>query len=142
MIVVLDTDVLVAALRSRKGASRQWLKAVLRRKVEMALSVPLALQYEEVMLRPEHISQAKARPEQIFLLLDTLCQIAIPVEISFLWRPILHDPSDEMVLETAINGQADLLLTFNSADYLGAERFGVRIAKPGPAWKLWKGDLS
>jgi len=142
MRIVLDTDVLVAAMRSRKGASRQWLRAVLRREVEMALSIPLALQYEEVLLRPEQLRAIQATPEQIHILLDALCLACVPVDISFLWRPLLRDPEDEMVLEAAINGHADTLLTFNERDYHGAERFDLRISRPGTAWKLWKGDVS
>jgi predicted nucleic acid-binding protein len=56
-----------------------------------------------------------------------------------LWRPTLRDPSDEMVLETAVNGRADWLLTFNDKDFVGAERFGVKVGRPGPVWRLWKG---
>ncbi len=50
---------------------------------------------------------------------------------------MLRDPNDELVLETAVNGQADLLLTFNERDFVGAERFAPRISRPGPAWRRW-----
>ena len=58
---------------------------------------------------------------------------------SYLWRPVLRDPDDEMVLEAAVNGRADLLLTFNRRDFAGSERFGVRVERPGPAWQAWQG---
>jgi len=134
----MDTDVLVAAIRSRRGASRAWLRAILRKDVGLLLSVPLALQYEAVLTRPEHLAASGASTTQITGLLDALCAVCTPVEISFLWRPLLRDADDEMVLETAVNGQADRLLTFNERDFAGAVRLGVTIERPGPAWRAWR----
>jgi len=138
MRVALDTDVLVAAVRSRTGASRAWLRAILNGEVTLLLSVPLALQYEAVLTRPEHLTAAGTSVRQIEVLLDALCAVCTPVEISFLWRPGLRDPNDEMVLEVAANGRADWLLTFNERDFAGAERVGVRVERPGPAWRMWR----
>ncbi len=141
MRVVLDTDVVVAGLRSRHGASRLWLRAVRRREVELLISVPLAIQYESVLLRPEIIASVRLTAQQIGQVLDLLCTIGRQVEISFLWRPMLRDPGDEMVLDTAMNGRADRLLTFNLRDYAGAERLGLRVERPGPAWQKRKDGL-
>ena len=138
MNLALDTDVLVAALRSRKGASRAWLTTILHGEAMLLLSVPLALQYEAVLTRPEHLAASGASVADIAVLLDALCSICIPVEISFLWRPMLRDANDEMVLETAVNGRADRLLTFNRRDFAGAERLGIIIEQPGPAWRAWR----
>lgn len=138
MNVVLDTDVAVAALRSRRGASRAWLRAVLQGEVTLLLSVPLALQYEAQLTRPEHLAASGTRRAEVDLLLDALCAVCRPVEVSFLWRPMLRDPDDEMVLEVAVNGRADRLLTFNERDFVGAERLGVRVEQPGPAWRSWR----
>ncbi len=102
------------------------------------MSVPLALQYEAVLTRPEHLAASGASVLQIAALLDALCAICIPVEISYLWRPVLRDPDDEMVLEAAINGQADRLLTFNERDFAPASSFGVTVERPGPAWQAWR----
>jgi predicted nucleic acid-binding protein len=104
----------------------------------LLLSVPLALQYEAVLTRPEHLSAGRATPRQIAALLDALCAVCRPVEISFLWRPTLRVPDDEMVLEVAVNGRADRLLTFNERDFAGAGRFGVQVMRPGPAWRAWR----
>src|SRR5271163_4973282 len=104
MRVALDTDVLVAAVRSRRGASRAWVRAILNGEADLLLSMPLALQYEAVLMRPEHLTASGATTEQIAALLDALCVVCIPVEISFLWRPVLRDADDEMVLEVAVNG--------------------------------------
>jgi putative PIN family toxin of toxin-antitoxin system len=138
MRLALDTDVLVAAIRSRRGASRAWVSAILRGEAELVLSVPLVLQYEAVLTRPEHLSASGATLQQIGALLDALCAISIPVEIAFLWRPMLRDSDDEMVLETATNGRADRLLTFNERDFAGADRLGIRVERPGPAWQAWR----
>src|ERR1700720_949625 len=138
MRVALDTDVVVAAVRSRRGASRGWVRAILTGEATLLLSVPLALQYEAVLTRPEHVAAAGATVEQITTLLDALFAVCRAVEISFLWRPILRDADDEMVLEVAANGRADRLLTFNERDFAGAERLGVMVERPGPAWRLWR----
>jgi putative PIN family toxin of toxin-antitoxin system len=137
MKVVLDADVMVAAVRSRRGASAAWLRAVLRGEVQILVSVPLMLHYESVLLRPQHRAPSFLSSVELDMLLDAIALIATPVIISYLWRPMLRDPNDELVLETAVNGQADLLLTFNERDFAGAERFTVRISRPGPAWREW-----
>jgi putative PIN family toxin of toxin-antitoxin system len=138
MRLALDTDVLVAAVRSRLGASRAWLRAILRGDAVLLLSVPLVLQYEAVLTRPEQLAASGASLSQISTLLDALCAVCAPVEISFLWRPVLRDPDDEMVLEVAVNGRADRLLTFNQRDFTGADRLGIAAARPGPAWRAWR----
>ena len=138
MKLAVDTDVLVATVRSRRGASRAWLRAILTREATLLLSVPLALQYEAVLTRQDHLAASGASRDEAIVLLNGLCAVCAPVEISFLWRPMLRDPNDEMVLEVAVNGRADWLLTFNDRDFAGAERLGVRIGRPGPAWRSWR----
>jgi putative PIN family toxin of toxin-antitoxin system len=138
MRVALDTDVLVAAVRSRQGASRAWISAILRGEANLLLSVPLVLQYEAVLTRREHLSASGASVGQLGALLDALCAVCTPVQISFLWRPMLRDANDEMVLEVAVNGRADRLLTFNERDFAGAARLGIAVERPGPAWRAWR----
>jgi putative PIN family toxin of toxin-antitoxin system len=135
MRVVLDSNVLVAGTRSRGGVSRLWLRAALMHEVTVLVSVPLVFQYEEVLTRPEHLAAANASPAQMRFLLDSLCSVAEAVDIAFLWRPTLSDPDDEMVLETAINGRADWLVTFNVRDFAGAGRFDFKIGMPAQAWR-------
>jgi putative PIN family toxin of toxin-antitoxin system len=139
MRVGLDTDVVVAGLRSRQGASRVWLRAALRREVEVVLSVPLTLQYEAVLLRPATLAAVRLTGAEVGRFLDGLCAVGRLVEISFLLRPMLRDPDDEMVLEAAVAGRADRLLTFNLRHFAGSERVGVRAERPDPAWRAWKG---
>jgi len=129
--IVADTDMIVAAMRSPGGASAAILRAVRREKVDLLLSVPLAMEYEAVCLRPEHQIAAGLSEQEVLIFVDTVIAMAEPVKIHFLWRPQLRDPSDEMVLETAVNGQADLLVTFNARDYgTVPERFGIQVMTP------------
>ena len=134
MKVVMDTDTLVAALRSPDGASRLWLRSILAGEVTALLSVPLMLQYEAVITRPEHLHECGLSTQDVGRILDALCKVGRPLNISYLWRPILKDPDDEMVLEAAVQGGADVLLTFNEKDFRNASTFQIQIMRPGPAW--------
>ena len=102
------------------------------------LSVPLVLQYEEVLLRSEILAAIEGTPKRVGQFLDLLCAVGRPVEISYLWRPTLRDPDDEMVLEAVIHGRVDQLLTFNLRDFVPGKRLGVAIERPSPAWRVWK----
>src|SRR6516162_5494086 len=128
---VLDTATLVAAVRSDRGASRVLLTAALERRYPVVASVPLVLQYESVLTRPEHLAAARISPADVEILLDALVLVAEPVRISFLWRPLLPDPGDDLVLETAVNGQADVVVTFNRHHFdATAASFGLEILAP------------
>jgi putative PIN family toxin of toxin-antitoxin system len=132
MRLVLDTDVVVAALRSDRGASRQLLLAGFDGRIEMLVSVPLVLEYEAVLTRPQWLKDVAMTVGEVGTFLDAILSIAVPVEMRFLWRPQLKDPSDEMVLETAVNGSADYLATFNLRHLKeAAALFGIRAAVPG-----------
>jgi len=128
--------VVVAAFRSKQGASRQLLLAALDREFVMLLSVPLMLGCEAVLKRPEQLSPAGLTTRQVDAVLDALTAVAEPVRLAFHWRPTLKDPGDEMVLETAINGGADRLVTFNVKHFgRAAERFGMHVGRPGETWR-------
>ena len=134
---VLDTAVLVAAIRSDAGASRQLLRLGLLGSYSMLVSVPLIIEYEAVMTRLEHLTAARLTEADVGNLLDAILSVAEPVQLDFLWRPALRDPNDDMVLEAAINGHADRLVTFNVKDFGGAaEQFGVVACPPRDAIKL------
>lgn len=99
-------------------------------------SVPLFVEYEAVMSRPEHLKAAGAAVADVRNLLNVLAGVIEPVEIHFLWRPQLSDADDDMVLECAANGGARYLVTFNVVDFMGpAERFGIRPLTPGQMLK-------
>ncbi len=136
MRLVLDTNVLVAAFRSDLGASGRLLIAGLDRAVAVLASVPLIIEYEAVLTRPEQLAASGLSARQVNDVLDALVHVAVPVHLSFLWRPQLKDPADEMVLETAVNGAADWLVTFNERHLARAAReFGIRVGRPAEAWK-------
>lgn len=128
---MLDTDVIVAAVRSPSGASAALLDLALQSSFKLLLSVPLAMEYESLMKSPRQMAAGRYSVEHAETLILALCKVCERVERHFLWRPILKDPGDEMVLETAVNGQADFLVTFNLRDYSDVpERFGVALLRP------------
>jgi putative PIN family toxin of toxin-antitoxin system len=136
---VLDTAVMVAATRSDRGASRQLVLAALDRRFELLLSVPLALEYEAVLKRPEQMAASRGTLQEIDKLLAALIAVAKPVYRSFFWRPLLRDADDDMVMETALSGRADLLVTYNLRDFEPtASDFGISVVTPREALKQIK----
>jgi putative PIN family toxin of toxin-antitoxin system len=134
MRYVLDTDVIVAAMRSPTGASAALLLAVLEGRLSMLLNVPLAIEYEAICLRQEHRLAAGLSEDQVQQFLDGVVTLSEPVESHFLWRPRLRDPEDEMVLEAAVNGRADAIITFNARDFGAVPlTFGVSVLSPAEA---------
>ena len=134
MRLVLDTDAVVAAMRSPTGASAAIVRAVRQRRATLLLSVPLAIEYEAVCRRSEHRMEAGLSERQVEIFLDAIIAMAEPVPTHFLWRPQLRDPNDEMVLEAAVNGRAEALVTFNVRDYgTAASQFGVEVLLPREA---------
>lgn len=134
MKLVLDTDVIVAALRSPAGASAELLRLARKGRVTLAISVPLFLEYEALCTQREHRIAAGVTLAQARLFVDALASICEPVIAHYLWRPQLHDPGDEMVLEAAINGGVDALVSFNHRDFgTVPNRFGVELLLPSGA---------
>jgi len=134
MRLTIDTDVVVAAMRSPTGASAALLSLLLQGKGTWLLSVAMALEYEAICMLADHRLAAKASRAEVQNLLSAIFDVIVPVEVHYQWRPQLGDASDEMVLETAVNGQADAIVTFNLADYRDApRRFGIRLWKPAQA---------
>jgi putative PIN family toxin of toxin-antitoxin system len=134
MNIVLDTAAMVAAIRSDQGASYRLLVAGLERRLTLLVSTPLLLEYEAVMTRAEHLEASGLSEAEVGRLLDAVAAVATPVRLAFRWRPMLPDEDDDMVLETAVNGQAEAIVTFNRRDFLPqAERFGTSVLSPGEA---------
>jgi putative PIN family toxin of toxin-antitoxin system len=128
---VIDTNVLVAALRSSSGASRQLLLAALDRRFDVVVSVPLLLEYESVLKRPEQLDAMATSAGIIDTVLNDFIAVAREVHLEYRWRPIIKDPKDDMVFETAINGGARTIITFNVQHFVRAgRRFGIRVVRP------------
>jgi putative PIN family toxin of toxin-antitoxin system len=126
--VVLDTNVLVAAARSRQEASFRLLSLVGTGRFEIAVSVPLAIEYEDVLFRDllaTHLTETAVNG-----ILDYICSVAQRQEVFFLWRPFLSDPKDDLLLEVAVAGHCEAIVTHNLRDFAGIERFGLRAVPP------------
>ena len=133
-MIVIDTNVLVAALLSNRGASHRLLRLVGDHRWRINLSVPLVLEYEAVLTREEHRKVHGLGVPELDEVINSLVRVAEAVQIRFLWRPLLSDPNEDMVLETAFNGRADLLVTFNQKDFAAAaERLALKILRPSEA---------
>lgn len=127
MRVAIDTNVLVAALRSKRGAAFQVLRLMRNRRFEFVLSVPLFLEYEDVLKRAGLVPLPM---ETIDKLLKLLARNGTPREIFFLWRPFLKDAKDDMVLEVALAGSCAAIVTYNTKDFVGADQLGIEVWTP------------
>jgi putative PIN family toxin of toxin-antitoxin system len=126
--IVIDTNVVVSALRSRRGASHRLLLLVDSGKFQTNLSVPLFLEYEEVCKRL--LGEIALTEADLDAILDYLCRTAKHHRVFYLWRPLLRDSGDDMVLELAVAASCDVIVTHNTGDFRGAERFGIRVRTP------------
>ena len=126
--IVIDTNVFVSALRSRRGASFRLLMSLDSNKFNVSVSVPLVLEYEDAGKRLGRESGLTSRDVEDIL--DYVCSIADHREIHFLWRPILKDPKDDHVLELAVEASAEFIVTYNKRDFVGVEKFGIQIVTP------------
>lgn len=132
MRIILDTNVLVSALRSDLGASYKIVSQLPSESFQIALTVPLYLEYQAVLTRPENMTGASNRND-IFNFLRYLCSIAHQQKVFFLWRPRLGDPEDDMVLEAAIASQSRYIVTHNLRHFSDRgieEQFGITPVSP------------
>jgi len=127
--VVIDTNVLIAGLRSRHGASNKVLSLIGGDTFVTAISVPLVLEYEEATQR--HAEALPYSRDELIEIVDFICAHSEAHPIYYLWRPSLPDPKDHHVLEIAVAAQCDTIITFNRADFLDIDRFGIQVQTPG-----------
>ncbi len=134
MLVVLDSSVLAAGFRSRRGASFRTLELLRDGRFQVAMSVTLALEYEAVLVR--HAGDLDLSRTEAIGLVDFLCGIGSHHDVHFLWRPTLRDPCDEFVLELAVASASHAIVTHNVRDFRGADAFGIRIVTPAVFLRL------
>lgn len=131
MRVVLDTSVLITALRSSTGAAAENLRLVLLKELTILMDYKLACEYRDVALRAEHLIASSKTEEETTLLLDVLEALAEPVPIVVRHMPLSQDANDDMVLEVAINGRADAIVTNNTKHFREpAKRFRLKVLTP------------
>lgn len=126
--IVIDTNVVIAALRSKKGASNRLLTLVGTRKFEIHDSVALILEYEDVLQRQRN--ELCLSEEEVTIFIDAMCAMAHHHNIYFLWRPFLSDVHDDLVLELAVSANCEYIVTHNIHDFKGSEEFGIRAISP------------
>lgn len=125
--IVVDTNVLVSALKSRKGWSFNLLARLGKGEFEHVVTVPLLIEYEDVLHRKGMVPISRAAVDDV---LDYVCASGLRQKVHFLWRPKLTDARDDMVLEAAFNGQCDAIVTWNIRDFSAAPAIGVDVMSP------------
>ena len=134
--IVLDTSVLIAGLRSADGASYQLLRRLGGPEFAVSISVPLVLEYEAVAKRQaRELGLTFADVDDV---IDYICSIADHRRIFYLWRPFLSDPTDDLLLELAVEAGAEYIVTHNLKDFAGSDQFGVTPISPGDFLRLLK----
>jgi putative PIN family toxin of toxin-antitoxin system len=129
--IVLDTAALIAALRSNRGAAAEILRRIVRGEIVLLLDYKLSLEYRAVALRPEHLSVSGRSRQDTLDLIEVLEDLADPVEVLTMVRPLSSDPDDDMVLDVALNAQADAIVTNNARHFAATgRRFGIPILSP------------
>jgi len=126
MRVIIDTNVVLSALRSLNGASNKLMTLLGTDKFIPCISIGLILEYEDVLSRRIH----NLNKTQVKQFLDYICLVSEHTKIHFLWRPTLKDPSDDMLLELAVAASASYIITYNIVDFREAKKFNIEIIKP------------
>ncbi len=124
--IIIDTNIVISAIKSSAGTANKMLSLIGDGKYISCISVPLIFEYEEVIRR----CFPKMLNEDVNDLLDYICQQSIRSPIYYLWRPILKDPKDDMVLEIAVASSVEFIVTYNVKDFQPAKTFGIKIASP------------
>ena len=132
--IVIDTNVLVSGLRSRKGYSFRLLECVLANELPIAISTPLILEYEATLKKV--VVPVPLSNDDVDALLDYSCSIGVQAKIFYLWRPFLKDAYDDHILELAVAAGSKFIVTYNGKDFVGIEKFGLQTIEPKIALDL------
>jgi putative PIN family toxin of toxin-antitoxin system len=133
--IVIDTNVLISALRSQQGASFRLLSLIGESSLfEINISVPLILEYEDVTKR--YLKEMGLTQKDVSDIIDYLCSVGNRRRIYFLWRPLLKDPKDDMILELAVEAQCDYIISFNKRDFVGIQQFDLQALTPQEFLKI------
>ena len=126
--IILDTNILIAAFRSKRGAANLLLDKVKDSRWQINVSTPLLLEYEDVLKRPEMNDFIAESDVDIFL--NGLCTIAKCHDIFYLWRLLAKDPNDAFILELAVRINANFIITYNAKDFSAAADFDIKLVTP------------
>jgi putative PIN family toxin of toxin-antitoxin system len=132
--IVIDTNVIVSALKSRNGYSFKLLSIIDDDRLYISISVPLILEYEDAIKREK--SKIGLNHGDIDAVLDYICFIGKKCDIYYLWRPYLKDSKDDMILELAVESESDYIITFNKKDFEGTDRFGIKVVTPKELFRI------
>ncbi len=135
--IVLDTNILVSALRSRLGPSFALVQEIRQGRVTLRCSPALFLEYEDVLMRSEQLEAFGLNEKDIEAVLADLASYIRPVTTHYQWRPQLRDPSDEMVLEAAVNAPGAVIVTYNLRDFSPAKNLGVKVLNPEQTFRYF-----
>jgi putative PIN family toxin of toxin-antitoxin system len=132
--IVIDTNVIVSALKSQNGYSYNLLSIIDDKRFQVFISTPVVLEYEDALKREK--SKITLTKSEIDDVLNYICLVAEQRKIYYLWRPFLKDQKDDMFLELAVESGCDFIISFNKKDFEGIEKFGLRILSPKEFLKL------
>ncbi len=133
--LIIDTNILVAAVRNSRGPSFALMQLVRQGGVTMNCSPAMFLEYEDVLKRPAQLAASGLLATDVDAILNDLAASIVPVSTHYQWRPQLQDPADEMVLEAAVNAQANAIVTYNLRDFKQTQRFGILVLNPEQTFK-------
>ena len=126
--IVIDTNVILSGLLSNQGNSFKILQKIADTIFEVAISVPLILEYEAILKK--QLNRTIFSDDDINDFINFICKIGAPTKIFYLWRPILNDPYDDHILEVAVASQSQYIVTFNKKDFKEIQKFGIIALSP------------
>ncbi|NDJ54200.1 MAG: PIN domain-containing protein [Chloroflexi bacterium] len=124
-------------MKSRRGASFQILSRLGSDAYTPVVSVSLVMEYEATVMRFAQAAELDLTVDDVSVVVDYICSVAEHQRIYYLWRPFLPDANDDMILEVAVSGRCDAIITHNVRDFAGAEQFGIQILAP----KVFLGEI-